>query len=115
MRVSSCAAEYPPAYYVVAVAPALADIERPLTVYAMRLVNALMFAALVASAFVSVLGTRVPKIASAGLLLALTPLAVSLGGVVNPNGPVDRRRDPAVDGRSRRRVALRRSRSTADW
>jgi hypothetical protein len=85
--VTSRAAEYPPVYYIVASAPALLDAERPVTVYAMRLLTAAIAAALIASAFVSAIDTGVPAIAGAGLLLALTPLALSLFGVVNPNSP----------------------------
>jgi hypothetical protein len=85
--VTSRAAEYPPAYYIVAAAPARFGPARPLTIYVMRFLTAAIVAALLASAFVSVLDTRAPAIAGAGLMFALTPLVLSLSGTVNPNGP----------------------------
>jgi hypothetical protein len=73
---------YPPAYYVLVGAASLADARPARAVYLMRLVSALIAAALVASAWASARAWR----GGAGLALAVTPVALFLGGSVNPNG-----------------------------
>ena len=53
---------------------------------AMRVLNALAFSALVASAFASALHRRRRSWALAGVAIATTPMAWYLGGTINPNG-----------------------------
>ena len=57
--------------------------------YAMRVAQALAMAALVAWAVAALARSRGGRLSMAGVLVALTPTAMFLGGVVNPNGIED--------------------------
>lgn len=88
--VITSAGTYGPGYYLLVGWPSLL-LTGESGLYAMRLLSALLCAALLASAVVTVqegaakgYGGRVALI---GVLTAATPTAVYLGGVVNPNGP----------------------------
>lgn len=74
---------YPPLYYAAVGWPALFLDTAP-AVYAMRLLSAAISAALVASAFVSIVRIA-PAGALVGLILALPPMALYLFGTVNPS------------------------------
>jgi hypothetical protein len=54
--------------------------------FMMRAVNAVAFAALLASGFASALHRRRRSWAVAGVAIAMTPMAWYLGGTINPNG-----------------------------
>ncbi len=84
--VLTTAGSQPPAYYAVVglLARPLPDGAR--TIYLMRFINAVMFAALLASAIASLERTVNPVLASAGVAVAITPMVLFLGGVVNPSG-----------------------------
>jgi hypothetical protein len=76
----------PPAYYAV-----VGILSRPFPngtamIYYMRLVSALMTCALLASAIASLERTARPALAYAGAAVAITPMVLFLGGVVNPSG-----------------------------
>lgn len=79
------AAKYPPLPYVV---PGIAGLVTSgyRVQYLMRFAHAIVIAAIEAWAVLVVARGRRTPLARAGLLLALTPTAVFLGGVLNPNG-----------------------------
>jgi hypothetical protein len=76
---------YPPAYYLATGAVSWLTPAGNAEVYAMRAVSALLCAALLASAVLTVLAQVPRPIALLGLVLALTPTAVFLFGTVNAN------------------------------
>ncbi|MDP8932309.1 MAG: DUF2142 domain-containing protein, partial [Actinomycetota bacterium] len=79
------AGRYPPVYYALVGWPTLLPIEAVTAIYAMRVVNALLSAALLA---VGVLGAYLlgPSAwLAAGVALATTPMVMFLAGSVNPN------------------------------
>ncbi len=82
-RVATTAGSYPPLYYFSAGLPSLV-LPSALGVHLMRLASGAVAAALLASAFVSTRGQG--GIASAGVLVAVTPMTLYLAGSVNPNG-----------------------------
>jgi predicted membrane protein DUF2142 len=76
----------PPAYYAV-----VGILSRPVPngsamIYYMRLISALMTCALLASAIASLEREARPALAYAGFAVAVTPMVLFLGGVVNPSG-----------------------------
>jgi hypothetical protein len=75
---------YPPAYYLVSGLPSAVLAPRR-AIYAMRLVSALLAAALLAMAVVSSRRSGAGPFLMVGLALAVTPTVVFLGGTVNPN------------------------------
>lgn len=74
-----------PGYYWVVGLPSLVWPDRP-GMIAMRVINALALAALVASAFASALHRRTRSFAAVGAIVAFTPMVWYLGGTINPNG-----------------------------
>ncbi|HEV2309493.1 MAG TPA: DUF2142 domain-containing protein [Acidimicrobiia bacterium] len=78
----------PPAYYAVVGLPSLvgAGSHPARTVYLMRLLSALLCAALLASAVMTLRDLRPLWVGASGLAFALTPAALFFGGVVSPNG-----------------------------
>ena len=80
------AGRYPPLYYAVVGLPSLVTVSTT-GLYLMRIVSALICALFVALAVVSVTTWSRRSFMLVGVLLALTPMTLFLGGVVNPNGP----------------------------
>jgi hypothetical protein len=77
---------HPPAYYGL-----VGVLSRPLSagegqVYAMRIIGALVMAALLASCAVTITRLAVPMWAGTGFALALTPMVFFLAGTVSPSG-----------------------------
>lgn len=79
------AGAYPPLYYLLVGWPSRLLDPQP-AVYAMRMIGALLAAALLASGLVSAARTGRRRLVVTGAALALTPMALYLAGVVNPNG-----------------------------
>ena len=77
---------YPPLYYAVVGLPSLVTVSTT-GIYLMRLVNAVMCALFIGLAVVCITTWSKRWFLLVGVLLALTPMVVYLGGVVNPNGP----------------------------
>lgn len=88
--VITSAGTYGPGYYLLVGWPSLL-LTGEAGLYAMRLLSALLCAALLASAVVTVVEGAAEgysgRVALIGVLTAATPTTVYLGGVVNPNGP----------------------------
>jgi hypothetical protein len=76
----------PPAYYAVVGLMARPLPDGPAAIYWMRVVGALIAAALLASAVASIERTAHPGLAGAGIAVAVTPMVLFLSGVVNPSG-----------------------------
>ena len=76
----------PPAYFAAVGLVSWVTSPGAETVYVMRLLSALLCAALLASAFVTTELFRRPAVAALGVVLAFTPMALFLGSVVNPSG-----------------------------
>ncbi len=76
---------HPPFYYALVGWP-MALLGQPLGVYASRAIGAVAGGLFVATALVVALRRTRPRLAVAGVLLALPPMALHLSGVVNPNG-----------------------------
>ena len=76
----------PPAYY--AAVGVASWLFRPGTgtVYLMRLVSALLTGALIATAVTALRRSVSPRVLGAGVVVAVTPMVLFLGGVVNPGG-----------------------------
>ena len=83
---NTAAGRYPPLYYAVVGLPSLVTVSTT-GIYLMRLINAVMCALFIALAVVCVGTWSKRSFLLIGVLLALTPMVVYLGGVVNPNGP----------------------------
>lgn len=83
--VVSGAARYNPVYYLLVGWPTLFA-PNEVGVVLMRVISAGLCAAMFASAFCSVSTARRGRIATVGLLVAVSPGVVFLAGVVNPNG-----------------------------
>jgi len=79
------AGAYPPLYYVLVGWPSRLLAPQP-AVYAMRMIGALLAAALLASGMTSATQIGRRRLVVTGAALALTPMAIYLAGVVNPNG-----------------------------
>lgn len=77
---------HPPAYYLLVGFPYLLDPPAAAGNYAPRVVSALASAAFLTVALRVATRTRAPATAALGVLAALTPMALHLTGVVNPNG-----------------------------
>lgn len=83
--VLTLAARHPPFYYAMA-----GIVSRPYppgsgSVYLMRLVSVALTGALVASVVVALRKTAAPRLAAAGILLAITPMVLFVSGTVNPS------------------------------
>ena len=83
--ISTYVGHYPPLYYAISGLPTLFT-DRPVVLYLMRVVSAALSAAFLAAAFCAALRSRRYLLAPAGVALALTPMALFMAGVVNPNG-----------------------------
>ncbi|MDY0815399.1 DUF2142 domain-containing protein [Kitasatospora purpeofusca] len=86
VEVTTAAGRYNPLYYAVVGWPSLL-VSGELGLYLMRLVSAMFCAGLLASAVVAAAEWRRRGIMIAGLLAALTPTTLYMGGMVNPSGP----------------------------
>jgi Predicted membrane protein (DUF2142) len=80
----SYAGRYPPVYYLLVGLPSLLD-TGPSAVYLMRLVSALLCAALIASALLTA-AEWAARVLVPALAVAATPMAVFMFGAVNPSG-----------------------------
>ena len=83
---NTSAGRYPPLYYAIVGIPSLVS-DSTGGIYAMRLVDAALSALFVALALTSICVWSRRRFMLVGVLLALTPMTLFLGGVVNPNGP----------------------------
>ncbi|QMU79341.1 DUF2142 domain-containing protein [Streptacidiphilus sp. PB12-B1b] len=81
---TTSAGRYNPVYYLAVGWPSLL-LNGSDSVYAMRLLTAVLCAALLASAVVTASEWRRRGVAVLGVLAAATPMVLFLGGVVNPN------------------------------
>ncbi len=79
-------ARQPPAYYGVIGAVSWVFRTGTGSVYLMRLLSASLTGALIATAVSALRWSRMSRLLGAGLLLAITPTVLFLGGVVNPGG-----------------------------
>ncbi len=79
------AGAYPPLYYLLVGWPSRLLAPQP-AIYAMRMIGALLAAALLASGLASATQIGRRRLVVTGAALALTPMALYLAGVVNPNG-----------------------------
>jgi Predicted membrane protein (DUF2142) len=77
------AAKYPPLFYLV-LAPAVRAFGAQTSIYGMRLIACVVSAAFFAMAFTS--AQALGRLAVFGVAAAVTPTALSLSSVVNPNG-----------------------------
>jgi len=77
---------YPPLYYAIVGLPSLVTVSTT-GIYLMRLVNAVMCALFIGLAVVCITAWSKRSFLLVGVLLALMPMVLYLGGVVNPNGP----------------------------
>jgi hypothetical protein len=84
VRTPSAAARYSPVYYLPVGIPLLVSPDLTGVILA-RLVSALLSALLLASAVVTAVRLR-SRLLVAGVALVATPMAMNLGGSVNPNG-----------------------------
>jgi hypothetical protein len=80
------AASYPPFYHALVALPLLLD-HGVSGLYMMRAMSAIMVAALLALAVVNAIRIGRPSFPLLGLAVAITPMALFLGGTVNPSGP----------------------------
>jgi hypothetical protein len=80
------AGRHPPAYY--AVVGVASWLYRPGSgvVYLMRFLTVLMTAAFIATTITAIRRTTVPRIVAVGVLFAVSPMVLFVGGSVNPNG-----------------------------
>lgn len=76
----------PPAYYGVVGATSWITPAGTAGVYVMRLLSALIAGALLATAITALRLANAPRLLGAGVALAVTPMVLFLGGVVNPAG-----------------------------
>ncbi len=84
-QATTAAGRYHPAYYLYVGLPSLVT-DGPTALYLMRLVSAVLCAALLASAVVTAAEWRNRRPVMTGLLVAATPTALFLAGMVNPSG-----------------------------
>ncbi|MEV4556576.1 DUF2142 domain-containing protein [Kitasatospora sp. NPDC049285] len=85
VQATTAAGRYHPAYYLFTGLPTLVT-SGPAALYLMRLLSAGLCAALLASAMVGVNEWRRRAPAMLGLLVAATPMALFMAGMVNPSG-----------------------------
>ena len=84
--VPTYAADQPPAYDAVVGIVSWVRTPGAGTVYFMRLLSALITGAFIATAITALRRTSAPTLMAAGLVIALTPMVLFMGSVVNPNG-----------------------------
>lgn len=85
VEAKTSAGRYPPLYYAIVGIPSLVS-DSTTGIYLMRLFSAALAALFVALAFMSICVWSKRTFMLVGVLLALTPMTLFLGGVVNPNG-----------------------------
>jgi Predicted membrane protein (DUF2142) len=85
VRIGSTAARYNPVYYLAVGWPSLV-VSPEHAPRGMRLASSVVSAWFLAWAVTSALVTRRPRLSGAATLLAITPMVVFMGAVVNPNG-----------------------------
>lgn len=85
VQTRTSAANYNPVYYWAVGLPTLVWSDGK-SVYAMRLLNALLCSLLFAAAFAAMACLRVRRWGMAALAVAMTPMVLFLNGAVNPNG-----------------------------
>ncbi len=78
-------ARYPPLYYAIVGLPSLVS-SGVWTIYAMRLVSALLSALFIGCAAAVAICYSRRRLALVGVVVATTPMVLFLGGVVNPSG-----------------------------
>jgi Predicted membrane protein (DUF2142) len=86
LRVGSGAGRYHPLYYAVVGWP-LALLPNWAGVLIARLLSTAICAALLANALTDAMQWTRHRLMAAGVVVAATPMAASIGGAVNPNGP----------------------------
>lgn len=86
VQATTTAGLYNPLYYALVGWPSLV-FDGETAVYGMRVASALLTSALLAACFMLVASWRHRAIPTIGLIAAVTPLAIFIGGVVNPSGP----------------------------
>jgi hypothetical protein len=84
--VPTYAARQPPAYHAVLGIVSWIRTPGAGTVYLMRFLSALVTGAFIATAITALRRTPAPTLIAAGLVIALTPMVLFMGSVVNPNG-----------------------------
>jgi hypothetical protein len=84
--VASYEALQPPAYYAVVGLTSWLSTPGSRAVYMMRLVSAVLTGAFIATAFAAVRRSAAPRLLSTGVVIAITPMVLFLGGVVGPAG-----------------------------
>jgi hypothetical protein len=85
IRAQTYTGRYPPLYYAVVGLPTLASTSQWVVIW-MRLLGALMCSALLGLALMAITLWSRARILPAGFLCALTPAAIYMGAMVNPNG-----------------------------
>jgi hypothetical protein len=85
--VATYAARQPPAYYAAVGVASWVRRAGTATVYLMRLLSAVITGALLATAITAVHRSAAPRLLGVGLAVAVTPMVLFLGGLVNPGGP----------------------------
>ena len=81
------AARHPPAYYAVVGLASLVHAPGSGAVYLMRLIGAVITGAFVATAITALQRTPAPRLVATGLLVAITPMVLFVGGTVTPSVP----------------------------
>jgi hypothetical protein len=81
------AGRHPPAYYAVVGVVSRVMPTAESTVWVMRVATVLITAVFVTIAIGALSRTPVPRLALLGLVVALTPMVLAFGGVVNPSAP----------------------------
>jgi hypothetical protein len=84
-RAPTFAGRYPPLYYAMVGWPSRLSSGVP-ALYGMRALSGALAAVPLTAGLLFLLGTAVPRLALLGAGAAITPMALSLFGVVNPNG-----------------------------
>lgn len=84
--VASYEALQPPAYYAVVGVSSWLSTPGTRAVYVMRLIGAVLTGAFIATAFAAVRRSAAPRLLGTGVVVAVTPMVLFLGGVVGPAG-----------------------------
>ncbi len=85
VRIGTAVSRYPPLYYLIVGLPSLAFVSKT-GIYLMRLMSSLLNALLISLALFSVARWSRRKLLLLGVMVAATPMAWFLGGMVNPSG-----------------------------
>lgn len=83
-RAATFAGRYPPLYYSLVGWPSLVSADES-GLYAMRALSGIVASAFLAGGLLLLVGTPQPRLALLGAGVALTPMALSLTGVINPS------------------------------